>query len=74
METPYVVTYHEARLTPCSRSNKKARQLAGFEIYRVNAYARSMYLPVRVSILIRSPVLMKSGAWTVIPVSRIIAF
>jgi hypothetical protein len=33
-----------------------------------------MYLPVRVSILIFSPVLMKSGAWTVMPVSRVIAF
>ena len=33
-----------------------------------------MYLPVRVSTLIFSPVLMKSGAWTVMPVSSVIAF
>ena len=36
--------------------------------------ARSMYLPVRVSILIFSPVLMNSGACTVMPVSMMIAF
>ena len=33
-----------------------------------------MYLPVRVSILIFSPVLMNSGAWTVMPVSSVMAF
>lgn len=31
--------------------------------------ARSIYLPVRVSILSFSPVLMNRGAWTVMPVS-----
>src|SRR5690349_11419359 len=36
--------------------------------------ARSMYLPVRVSTLIFSPVLMKSGACTVIPVSSVTDF
>src|SRR5437660_1640230 len=36
--------------------------------------ALSMYLPVRVSTLIFSPVLIKSGAWTVMPVSSVICF
>ena len=30
-----------------------------------------MYLPVRVSMRIFSPVLMKSGTWSVMPVSRV---
>src|SRR5256885_84257 len=42
-----------------------------FERWR---HARSMYLPVRVSILIFSPVLMNSGACTVIPVSTVMTF
>ena len=33
-----------------------------------------MYFPVRVSTLIFSPVLIKSGAWTVMPVSSVIDF
>ena len=33
-----------------------------------------MYFPVRVSTLIFSPVLMNSGAWTVMPVSRTTGF
>ena len=33
-----------------------------------------MYLPVRVSIFSFSPVLMNSGAWTVMPVSMVTAF
>lgn len=37
-------------------------------------YARSMYLPVRVSILIFSPVLMNRGACTLIPVSMMTGF
>src|SRR5262245_27030405 len=37
-------------------------------------YARSMYLPVRVSTLTFSPVLMKRGAWMLMPVSRVTAF
>ena len=40
----------------------------------LNRYARSMYFPVRVSILIFSPDLMNSGAWTVIPVSSVTDF
>jgi hypothetical protein len=56
------------------QKNKKARARRAFEIsdlrFKIfNRHARSMYLPVRVSILIFSPVLMNSGACTVIPVS-----
>src|SRR5580704_12952183 len=36
--------------------------------------ARSMYLPVRVSIFSFSPVLMNSGAWTTMPVSIVTGF
>ena len=46
-----------------SLEKKKARTRRAFEkLWTLANYARSMYLPVRVSIRIFSPLLMNSGA------------
>ena len=52
--------------------------VAGRKIYRLTetklAYARPMYWPVRVSTLINSPSLIKSGTLTEMPVSSFASF
>jgi len=64
-------------LNASAHESKKARSrraLLWLKVLCAVQFARSMYLPVRVSILIFSPVLMNSGACTVMPVSTVMAF
>ena len=71
-------------LAPFARDTKTLKQILAIRLHNplasrnhrilLRRYARSMYLPVRVSILIFSPVLMNNGACTVMPVSTVMVF